>query len=173
MTDVPLTTRSLRLGYVLVPGLILAAGCYNQQQYDQLLEQSAALQAQLDQAKGAMKMRETELAELRDQATQLTSEQARAARTIESLTNEVAQSRRNLDAARRDLDSATRSLAREHAELEKTLAGQKEARVRMELELAQRDRTIDVLRSQVRRLERELAAACRAASAPSTEQAPP
>ncbi len=152
--------------------LLGAAGCYTQQQYDQALQRSADLQAQLDQVRALLKTREEELHAEQTRAAELASARARDSREADSLKNEINQLRRNLETARRELEAAAGSLAKEHAELEKALAGRKEARTRMEQELADRDRELDILRSRCRRLERDLDQLRRTVP-PTTTQASP
>lgn len=136
--------------------MLCVTGCYTQEQYNQVLQRSADLQMQLDQTKASLATKAEELKAEQTKAAELVTAREKAVRAIGDTANENQQLRKNIDAARRELGAATSLLEKEHAELQKALDSQKEARSRMEQELADRDRQIDILTSKVRRLEREI-----------------
>jgi septal ring factor EnvC (AmiA/AmiB activator) len=166
----PSRLANLAHAVTILAGLAAVSGCYNQQQYDQALQRSAELQQQLDQTKATLATKEADLKGEQTRSAELAAARDKAVRAIEQTSNEARQLRKTLDAARRDLESANASLERERADLQKALTSQKEARTKTEQELADRDREIDVLKSRVRQLERQLDAAKNpAGSRPATQ----
>ncbi|MGB9625797.1 MAG: hypothetical protein ACPMAQ_13150 [Phycisphaerae bacterium] len=157
----------------LIACLLLTGGCYSQEQYDQVLQRSADLQAQLDQAHASLQARTEELKAEQARTADLIAAKEKAARAAQDAANEVRQLRRTLEVARRELDSANTSLARQQAALQSALDSQREARSRMEQELADRQRQIDVLQSRIRRLEQQLEEARAPALHTQPSSAPP
>jgi chromosome segregation ATPase len=135
---------------------LATGGCYSQEQYDQVLQRSADLQAQLDQTRASLQTQAEELKAEQSRNADLVAAKEKATRAAQDAAAEARQLRRTLEIARRELDSANESLVRQQAELQKALDSQREARSRMEQELADRQREIDVLNSRVRQLERQL-----------------
>ncbi|HOW18643.1 MAG TPA: hypothetical protein PLC79_06365, partial [Phycisphaerae bacterium] len=95
----------------LLACLLLTGGCYSQEQYDQVLQRSADLQAQLDHARASLQARTEELKAEQARTADLIAAKEKAAQAAQDAANEVRQLRRTLEVARRELDSANTSLA--------------------------------------------------------------
>jgi chromosome segregation ATPase len=140
-----------------------------QDKYDEALRINGELQSQIEQGKASLKQLEGDLQAERAKADRLTIDKADHDRQLKAATDGQEQLRRSLAMAQEDLRTAQVSLAQEQAELKRCLDAHKQAASRQEQEIADRDREIDMLKSRIRQLERELQELRKAAaSAPAT-----
>ncbi|MBN1491896.1 MAG: hypothetical protein JXA69_18435 [Phycisphaerae bacterium] len=137
--------------------LTCAAGCYvPQDRYDESLRINASQRAEIERQQSLLAEANADLAAERAKAAELTMARAKLAADMETITSQNKQLRQSVDTARKELADAKASLEAEQAALRRTLDLHENTRLQWEEELARRNREIDMLKSRLEQLKRQL-----------------